>query len=130
MKTIAIVAISAGVAVAAVFGILIGFAAYQEAQQQAQIEKETQAVMDLIEKVADEPAPTIQPPPVVEQKTTPPKSTPEPQQPSCDPHYPEFCIPLYPPDLDCGEIQYANFKVLQPDPHGFDRDKDGIGCES
>jgi len=48
----------------------------------------------------------------------------------CDPSYPEFCIPLYPPDLDCGEIQYANFKVLQPDPHGFDRDKDGIGCES
>ncbi len=48
----------------------------------------------------------------------------------CDPHYPNVCIDPYPPDLDCGEILYANFEVLQPDPHGFDRDKDGIGCES
>jgi hypothetical protein len=22
------------------------------------------------------------------------------------------------------------FKVLQPDPHGFDGDKDGVGCEA
>ncbi len=49
---------------------------------------------------------------------------------NCDPSYPEFCIDPYPPDLDCGEIRYVNFKVLQPDPHGFDPDKDGIGCES
>jgi len=48
---------------------------------------------------------------------------------NCDPSYPDVCIPPYPPDLDCGEIQYTNFYVLQPDPHGFDRDKDGIGCE-
>jgi len=48
----------------------------------------------------------------------------------CDQSYPDVCIPRYPPDLDCGEIQLANFKVLPPDPHGFDRDKDGIGCES
>ena len=53
-----------------------------------------------------------------------------PEQNSCDPSYPDVCIPSYPPDLDCGEIQLANFKVLPPDPHGFDRDKDGIGCES
>ena len=33
------------------------------------------------------------------------------------------------PDLDCGEISARNFVVLQPDPHGFDRDRDGIGCE-
>ena len=49
---------------------------------------------------------------------------------NCDPSYPSVCIPLYPPDLDCGEIRHTNFKVVQPDPHGFDRDKDGIGCES
>jgi len=48
---------------------------------------------------------------------------------SCDPSYPGVCIPPYPPDLDCGEIQYANFEVLSPDPHGFDGDNDGIGCE-
>jgi len=49
---------------------------------------------------------------------------------NCDPSYPDVCIPAYPPDLDCGEIRYANFKVLQPDEHGFDGDNDGIGCES
>jgi hypothetical protein len=52
------------------------------------------------------------------------------QENNCDPSYPEVCIPEYPPDLDCGEIGYSNFKVLQPDPHRFDGDKDGIGCES
>ncbi len=52
------------------------------------------------------------------------------QENNCDPSYPDVCIPVYPPDLDCGEISYKNFKVLQPDPHGFDGDKDGIGCES
>ncbi len=48
---------------------------------------------------------------------------------NCDPSYPDVCIPPWPPDLDCGEIQYRNFKVLPPDPHRFDGDKDGIGCE-
>ncbi len=49
---------------------------------------------------------------------------------NCDPSYPTVCIPPWPPDLDCGEIRYVNFEVLQDDPHGFDDDKDGIGCES
>ena len=49
---------------------------------------------------------------------------------SCDPSYPTVCIPPPPPDLDCGDIPYKRFKVLPPDPHGFDRDRDGIGCES
>jgi hypothetical protein len=50
---------------------------------------------------------------------------------NCDPAYPDenVCIPPPPPDLDCGEIEYRNFTVLPPDPHHFDGDKDGIGCE-
>jgi len=48
----------------------------------------------------------------------------------CDPSYPTVCIPPPPPDLDCGDIPHRRFKVLQPDPHRFDRDRDGIGCES
>jgi len=48
----------------------------------------------------------------------------------CDPSYPDVCIPPWPPDLDCGEISYRNFYVLPDDPHGFDPDEDGIGCES
>ncbi|MDI7274738.1 MAG: thermonuclease family protein [Anaerolineae bacterium] len=48
----------------------------------------------------------------------------------CDPSYPDVCIPPPPPDLDCPEIPYRRFRVLPPDPHRFDRDGDGIGCES
>ena len=33
-------------------------------------------------------------------------------------------------DLDCGDVPYKKFRVVPPDPHGFDRDGDGIGCES
>jgi micrococcal nuclease len=48
----------------------------------------------------------------------------------CDPAYPDICIAPPPPDLDCKNIPYRNFRVLSPDPHRFDGDKDGIGCES
>ena len=48
----------------------------------------------------------------------------------CDPAYPTVCIPPPPPDLDCGDIPFRNFKVLPPDPHRFDGDGDGIGCET
>jgi putative cell wall-binding protein len=57
-------------------------------------------------------------------------SPPPPSSSSCDAAYPTVCIPPPPPDLDCGEITYRNFTVLAPDPHGFDADHDGIGCES
>lgn len=50
-------------------------------------------------------------------------------QNQCDPSYPDFCIPAYSADLDCGQIPYQNFRVSSPDRHGFDQDKDGIGCE-
>lgn len=40
-----------------------------------------------------------------------------------------LCIKPPPPDLDCGEIPNWSFRVLPPDPHRFDSDKDGIGCE-
>lgn len=52
-----------------------------------------------------------------------------PKEISCDPSYPDVCIPPYPPDLNCVQVQYRDFKVLPPDPHGFDGNNDGIGCE-
>jgi hypothetical protein len=48
----------------------------------------------------------------------------------CDPSYPDTCIPPPPPNLNCDDISFRNFKVTGGDPHGFDRDNDGIGCES
>jgi len=48
---------------------------------------------------------------------------------NCDPSYPTVCIPPPPPDLDCGDIPYRRFQVLPPDPHNFDREGDGLGCE-
>jgi len=50
-------------------------------------------------------------------------------RPECDPVYPDVCIPPPPPDLDCGDIPHRRFRVLPPDPHRFDGDGDGIGCE-
>jgi len=49
---------------------------------------------------------------------------------NCDPSYPTVCIPPAPPDLNCPDIPYSRFQVLPPDPHNFDRDGNGIGCES
>lgn len=59
------------------------------------------------------------------------KPTAKPAQGSgnCDPAYPDVCIAPPPPDLDCKDIPYRRFRVLPPDPHGFDGNKDGIGCE-
>ncbi len=50
-------------------------------------------------------------------------------QNNCSSAYPDVCIAPPPPDLDCKDISYRNFKVVAPDPHKFDGDKDGIGCE-
>lgn len=49
---------------------------------------------------------------------------------NCSPAYPGVCIKPPPPDLDCKDIPYRRFVVLSPDPHNFDGDGDGIGCES
>lgn len=49
---------------------------------------------------------------------------------NCDPSYPGVCIPPAPPDLDCGDVPQRRFEVRPPDPHGFDPDGDGVGCES
>ena len=48
---------------------------------------------------------------------------------ACDPAYPSVCIPPPPPDLNCGDIPHHSFTTLFPDPHGFDGDKDGVGCD-
>jgi endonuclease YncB( thermonuclease family) len=51
-------------------------------------------------------------------------------QSGCDPSYPSVCIPPPPPDRDCSQVSETNFAVVGSDPHGFDGDGDGVGCES
>jgi uncharacterized protein YraI len=76
------------------------------------------------------PSPTkkTEPPPTKVPKPSPTKA---PKRSNCDPSYPDpgACISSPPPDLDCADIRYRRFRVLPPDPHRFDGDHDGIGCE-
>ena len=48
---------------------------------------------------------------------------------ACHPAYPDACIPPPPPDLECSDVDKRRFTVLRPDPHNFDGDHNGIGCE-
>jgi micrococcal nuclease len=51
-------------------------------------------------------------------------------RPGCDPSYPDVCIPPSPPDLDCADVSFRRFRVVGPDPHRFDMDHNGVGCEA
>ena len=52
-----------------------------------------------------------------------------PARDDCDGSYPDVCILSPPPDLDCRDVDYRRFRVIGADPHRFDGDRDGIGCE-
>jgi len=79
-------------------------------------------------------SPTLEPTatsePVVPTATSGPAPSPTSNAARCDPSYPTVCIPPPPPDLDCGDISYRRFRVIGSDPHNFDTDNDGVGCES
>gem|GEM_PF-3786007 len=42
---------------------------------------------------------------------------------------PDVCIPPLPSDVHCRDIPRPRSRVLPPDLHGFDRHREGIGCE-
>ena len=89
---------------------------------------------------APPPPPAVSAPaPTATAGTVPPPPASKPQSPpaasggACDPSYPDFCIPPPPPDLNCTSPSIAghkNFTVKPPDPHHFDADHDGVGCEA
>ena len=64
----------------------------------------------------------------------PPPPPPPPLLPVCHPSYPTVCIPPPPPDLECSQIPHrqvtVRHDVANPDPHGFDPDHNGVGCET
>jgi len=52
----------------------------------------------------------------------------EPLASDCDPNYEGACVPIVGYDLDCPDISDPVY-VVGTDIHGFDRDRDGVGCE-
>jgi len=103
--------------------------AYANAEQEARTAHRGLWADDLVvapwdwragKRTPDGPLPLLPPEPS-EQRAQPARG--------CDPAYPDVCIPSPPPDLDCGDVRFREFQVLPPDPHRFDRDRDGIGCE-
>jgi len=48
---------------------------------------------------------------------------------NCDPNYSGYCVPNVSYDLDCPDIGHMVL-VVGADPHRFDADNDGYGCES
>lgn len=59
-----------------------------------------------------------------------PRPTPSPAPGgNCDPNYSGACVPVYPPDVNCGDIGRP-VRVVGSDPHKLDGDGDGYACES
>ena len=48
---------------------------------------------------------------------------------ACDPGYAGACVPAYPPDVDCADVEDdAVIRVVGEDRHSLDGDGDGIAC--
>jgi micrococcal nuclease len=82
------------------------------------------------------PAPVPAPLPPAPAVTPAPPAPPVPPASNCEASYPGVCIPIGSADLDCRDMYaqgISRFVVLwnvpNPDPHRFDGDGDGIGCE-
>jgi hypothetical protein len=83
-------------------------------------EEEAAAVATTTTTPAEEPEPE----PVVEPEVS------EEDGEDCDNSYPDECIPPPPPVLECSDIDEDDFEVRGSDPHGFDDDNDGMGCQT
>jgi len=64
------------------------------------------------------------PPPEPEPELPP---EPEPDE-DCDPNYSGACVPPYPPDVDCPDVD-GSVEVTGEDVHALDREGDGNACE-
>jgi hypothetical protein len=53
------------------------------------------------------------------------------EEAGCEPAYEDACVPPAPPVLTCEQAGVSNLLITSGgDPHGFDTDFDGVGCES
>jgi micrococcal nuclease len=69
-------------------------------------------------------------PPVGTEAPPPPAwaAGPVPDEP-CDAAYAGACLPAFAPDLDCSDLAARGFRSVGIDPHGLDRDGDGVACD-
>lgn len=72
------------------------------------------------------PAPAVRPQPAPKPEPEPVRAA-EPEN-NCEPGY-DPCVPPYPPDVDCGDLDDGPYEVTGDDPHGLDGNNDGEGCE-
>lgn len=107
------------------FGQDLGASPSKEQIRQAYQNQPNQGQLPPFPGQESDPAPPVLAP-------TEPPSIPQPAPANCDPSYPSVCIPpiAVSGDLDCGDINHRRFTVVPPDPHNFDGDFDGVGCES
>jgi hypothetical protein len=86
-------------------------------------EEEAAAVATTTPAEEPEPEPAVEP-------EEPEEEVSEEDGEDCDNSYPDECIPPPPPVLECSDIDEDDFEVRGSDPHGFDDDNDGMGCET
>ncbi len=94
--------------------------AYRAAQRRAQtashgIWRRCGGVDTPLEQPTTEPEPTSEAPPTADSGA------------GCAAGY-SPCVPSYPPDLDCDDVD-GPITITGNDPHGFDADDDGVGCD-
>ena len=58
----------------------------------------------------------------------PPPAPPAAPSRKCDPNYTGACVPPYPPDVNCADIN-GPVQVVGTDVHHLDRDGHGVACE-
>lgn len=80
--------------------------------------------------VAETPPPAPDPEPELKAPVAPVAPEPDPEPAGdCAAGY-DPCVAPYPPDLNCSDVSGPIYvDHAHGDPHGFDRDKDGVGCE-
>jgi hypothetical protein len=77
------------------------------------------SIQKVIESKVDRETISVNSEPTTQRQLNPESPTPTITAPAsqCSPAYPDVCIPPPPPDLNCGDVEFKNFKVLPPDPH-------------
>lgn len=115
LATVAVIAMAGATACGDDFAVDEGSDVTEEFDPSGEVEREADIA----------PAPEVEPEPEPELDAEP--EEPEPAA-DCDPNY-SGCVSPFPPDVDCADVS-GPVTVTGSDPHGLDRDGDGVACEA